>query len=143
MVNRSRVVVNGLEITRVHVYQRPLTFRCSVWHSYLKTQAVHFEEHFKCEKDDKEEVCDFLEIVEPRRLPVVLGRQNTGVEEHKDDDQPEHGLQKENLSLGTAHQWLLQITMKLILAKIEFGLICYRLWYKFSFSGLKMRLAGL
>ena len=84
-----------------------------------------------------------MEIVEPRRLPVVLGRQNTGVEEHKDDDQPKHGLQKENLSLGTAHQWLLQITMKLILAKIEFGLIYYRLWYKFSFSGLKMRLADL
>ena len=62
--------------------------------AYLKTQAVHFEEHFECEEDDKEEVCDFLEIVEPRRLPVMLGRQNTGVEEHKDDDQPKHGLQK-------------------------------------------------
>ena len=47
------------------------------------------------------------------------------------------------LILGKAHQWLLQISMKLPLAKIELGSIYDRLVHKFSFSGLKMRLAGL
>ena len=42
-----------------------------------------------------------------------------------------------------AHQWLFQISMKLPLAKIELGPIYDRLVHKFSFSGLKMRLAGL
>ena len=41
------------------------------------------------------------------------------------------------------HQWLFQISMKLPLAKIELGPIYDRLVHKFSFSGLKMRLAGL
>ena len=36
-----------------------------------------------------------------------------------------------------------QISMKLPLAKIELGPIYDRLMHKFSFSGLKMRLAGL
>ena len=41
------------------------------------------------------------------------------------------------------HQWLFQISMKLPSAKIELGPIYDRLVHKFSFSGLKMRLAGL
>ena len=41
------------------------------------------------------------------------------------------------------HQWLFQISMKLPSAKIELGPIYDRLMHKFSFSGLKMRLAGL
>ena len=41
------------------------------------------------------------------------------------------------------HQWLFQISMKLPLAKIELGPNYNRLRYKFSFSGLKMRLADL
>ena len=41
------------------------------------------------------------------------------------------------------HQWLFQISMKLPLAKIELGPIYDRLEHKFSFSGLKMRLADL
>ena len=41
------------------------------------------------------------------------------------------------------HQWLFQISMKLPSAKIELGPIYDRLMHTFSFSGLKMRLAGL
>ena len=41
------------------------------------------------------------------------------------------------------HQWLFQISMKLPSAKIELGPIYDRYMHKFSFSGLKMRLAGL
>ena len=47
------------------------------------------------------------------------------------------------ITMGAAHQWLFQISMKLPLAKIELGPNYDRLMHKFSFSGLKMRLAGL
>ena len=43
--------------------------------------------------------------------------------------------------MATSHQWLFQISMKLPSAKIESGPIYDRLVHKFSFSGLKMRLA--
>ena len=33
-------------------------------------------------------------MVEPHRLSIVLGAKNTGVEEDKEDDEPEHCLQK-------------------------------------------------
>ena len=51
-------------------------------------------------------------------------------------------LDDNNFQLPT-HQWLFQISMKLPLAKIELGPIYDRLVHKFSFSGLKMSLAGL
>jgi hypothetical protein len=42
--------------------------------THLKAETVHFEEHFEGEEDDEEQVGDLLEVVEPRRLAVVLGR---------------------------------------------------------------------
>ena len=33
-------------------------------------------------------------MVEPHRLSIVLGAKNTGVEEDKEDDEPEHCLKK-------------------------------------------------
>ena len=33
-------------------------------------------------------------MVEPHRLSIVLGAKYTGVEEDKEDDEPEHCLQK-------------------------------------------------
>ena len=40
--------------------------------SYLKAKTVHLEEHLEGEQDHEEEVGDLLEVVQPRRLPVVL-----------------------------------------------------------------------
>ena len=43
-------------------------------------------------------------MVEPLGLAVVLGAQHTGVQEHQQDDEPEHGLQV------TGDRWLSQVT---------------------------------
>jgi hypothetical protein len=41
--------------------------------TYLKAETVHFEEHFEGEEHNEEQVGDLLEVVQPRRLTVVLG----------------------------------------------------------------------
>ena len=46
-------------------------------------------------------------------------------------------------TIAIVNSVLFQISMKLPPAKIELGPIYDRLVHKFSFSGLKMRLAGL
>ena len=58
----------------------------------LETQGVHFEKHFNSKKDNKEEVGDLLEVVEPFRLAIMLSCKHTCVEKYQDDDEPEHGL---------------------------------------------------
>ena len=60
--------------------------------TYLKAETVHLEKHLTGEEDHEEQVRDLLEVVEPRGLAVMLRSEDAGVEEHKDDDEPEHGL---------------------------------------------------
>ena len=59
---------------------------------HLKAQGVHLEQHLDGEEDDEEHVCDLLEVLEPLWLVVVLGGEDAGVEQHQDDDEPEHRL---------------------------------------------------
>ena len=59
---------------------------------YLETQCIHFEKHLHCEQNHKKHVGNFLEVLQPLRLIVVLGGEDAGVEKHQDDDEPEHGL---------------------------------------------------
>ena len=59
---------------------------------HLKAQGVHLEQHLDGEKDDEEHVGDLLEVLEPLGLVVVLGGEDAGVEQHQDDDEPEHRL---------------------------------------------------
>lgn len=59
---------------------------------YLEAQCIHFEKHLHGEEDHKEHVCNLLKVLQPVRLVVVLGGQDAGVEQHQDDDEPEHGL---------------------------------------------------
>jgi hypothetical protein len=40
--------------------------------SDLKAETVHFEEHFEGEENHEEQVGDLLEVVQPRRLTIVL-----------------------------------------------------------------------
>jgi hypothetical protein len=42
-----------------------------------------------------------LKMVQPLRLPVVLGGQDAGVEEHQDDNEPEHSLKITLLYINT------------------------------------------
>ena len=65
----------------------------------MKAQGIHFEEHFNCKEHHEEEVGDLLEVIEPFRLSVVLSGKHTGVEKYKNDDEPEHGLQKKSMSV--------------------------------------------
>ena len=59
---------------------------------HLESQGVHLQQHLEGEEDDKEHICDLLELFQPVRLVVVLGGEDPGVEEDQDDDEPEHGL---------------------------------------------------
>ena len=68
----------------------------------MKAQAVHLDEHLNGEEHDEEEVGHLLEVVQPRGLPVMLRGQDARVEEHQDDDDPEHGLGLDGLSTDPA-----------------------------------------
>ena len=59
---------------------------------HLKAQGVHLEQHLDGKEDDEEHVGDLLEVLEPLGLVVVLGGEDAGVEQHQDDDEPEHRL---------------------------------------------------
>ena len=54
----------------------------------LETEAVHFEETLESEENEEDEIADVLEGIEPRRLSVMLRRQDASVEEDHDDDSP-------------------------------------------------------
>ena len=42
-------------------------------------------------------------MVQPLWLPVVLGGEDAGVEEHQDDDEPEHGLHGDGQGSASPH----------------------------------------
>ena len=42
-------------------------------------------------------------MVQPLWLPVVLSGKDAGVEEHQDDDEPEHGLHEDGQGSASPH----------------------------------------
>lgn len=88
LFNRRLLNWSNFTFSKV-VDSRPLGLHSD---DYLETEAVHFEKHFKGEEHHEEQVGNLLEVVQPSRLAIMLGSQYTGVEEHQDYDQPEHGL---------------------------------------------------
>ena len=59
---------------------------------HLEAQSVHLQQHLQREENNEEHVGDLLELLQPVRLVVVLGGEYPGVEEHQDDNEPEHRL---------------------------------------------------
>ena len=105
--------------------------------SYLKAETVHFEEHLAGEEDNEEQVGDLLEVVEPRRLAIVLRRQDARVEEDEDDDQPEHALRLDGAAAGPTRSPVELVKGLLLLLVPRVGLGDAHV-----FTGLRLGVAG-
>ena len=97
---------------------------------YLKAQCIHLEYHLKCEENHEEHVGDLLEVLQPLWLVIVLGGKDTGVEEHQDDDKPEHGLGLDS-STAVTTRFSVPSEMNRLLFKADLFHIIVRLLFAF------------
>ena len=133
-MKKSHYLLSCLRSFCIEVFKHPVfVIHTHLYFTYLKAETVHLQGHFKGEEHNKEEIGDLLKVIKPCGLAVMFSSQYARVEEHEDDNEPEHALRLDGPAAVSTSPTIELVKAFLLLLKPSVGLRVHAFLSSFAF----------